>query len=193
MQHPIPAPAPCIELRLLGTFQLTVNGAACTRFYSDKVRALLSYLVVEGEQPVRREVLTTLLWEGYAPPSARASLRRALSELRKLLASPVWLTTTYRTVQLVNMHPWLWCDLQAFCTLATGCPAHQQYTAQHCPACLDGWQRALALYRGDFLHGFQRLDSAPFHAWRQARTALLAQQSAWLRQQVQCARLATGA
>lgn len=178
----IPATAP-LCLSLLGGFHLTINGRACTHFYSDKVRALLCYLALSGEQPVRRATLTDLLWPGYAPLSARTSLRRALTELRKTLAPYPVLTTTYQTAQLDNLAAILWCDVQAFSALANGCSTHQPSPQATCVDCTASWQQALALYRGEFLQDFTQLDSAPFHHWRQAQALRLAQVAAFLHRQ----------
>lgn len=162
------------KLVLLGGFHLTINGVACPHFYSDKVRALFCYLVLAAEEPVRREVLTDLLWAGYTPLSARASLRRALSELRKTLLPYPLLVATYHAVHLVNTPSVLWCDVLALQTLASGCVAHRPAPLPTCPACVTAGQQAVALYHGEFLQGFTHLDSAPFQSWRQAQAARLA-------------------
>lgn len=177
----VPVTAP-LRLSLLGGFHLTINGLTCTHFYSDKVRALLAYLALAGEQPVYRATVTDLLWPGYAPLSARASLRRALTELRRTLAPYPLLATTYQTVQLVNAPSLFWCDAQAFSALVVGCPAHQPTLQRTCSICAACRQQALALYLGEFLQGFTHLDSAPFHAWRQAQATRFAQVATVLRQ-----------
>lgn len=174
------APNVPLKLYLFGGFRLTIHEVGCLHFYSDKVRMLLCYLALAGAQPVRRTTLTDLLWPGYDPLSARASLRRALTELRRTLAPYPLLVTTYQTVQLLPSPPLFWCDVSAFCILATGCPAHQPTPSPLCPACITCRQQALTLYHGEFLQGFTHLDSAPFHEWRQTQTARFAQLAALL-------------
>ena len=49
-------------INLLGPFEVTLSREPVTGFDSDKVRALLSYLVVEAGRPHRREALAGLLW-----------------------------------------------------------------------------------------------------------------------------------
>jgi DNA-binding SARP family transcriptional activator len=71
-----------LEVRLLGPFQVRMGERLVTEMRSDKVRALLAYLAIEADQPHRREKLAGLLWPGYPEGSARASLRRALADLR---------------------------------------------------------------------------------------------------------------
>ena len=74
-----------LKLHLLGTFQLVLAGDLVTDFRSDKARALLAYLALEGHQPQRRETLASLLWGESPARNARASLRVALSQLRRQL------------------------------------------------------------------------------------------------------------
>ena len=115
---------PRLKLHLFGSFRVTVDDQVLTRFYSDKVRALLSYLALEGRPPVRREVLAELLWHGYLPESARASLRVALSQLRKRLSPLDLLIVTRQTIGLDVSHPDFWCDVTTFEALLEACDSH---------------------------------------------------------------------
>ena len=74
-----------LMLRLLGSFDGTLDGKPLSGFDSDKSRALLAFLAVESHRAHRREVLCNLLWPNVAESSARQSLSQALSNLRKLL------------------------------------------------------------------------------------------------------------
>ena len=85
-------------LRVLGSFQATLDGQAVTAFESDKARALLVYLVVESGRPHSREKLAGLLWPDSTEARARASLSEAISNLRDVLGdreeeSPFFLTS----------------------------------------------------------------------------------------------------
>ena len=71
-----------LELKLFGSFRVTLKGDSVTAFESDKVRALLAYLAVEAARPQRRETLVGLLWPDWPECSARASLSQALYNLR---------------------------------------------------------------------------------------------------------------
>ena len=44
-----------LSISLLGSFQVMLDGNAITQFGYDKVRALLAYLAVEANRPLRRE------------------------------------------------------------------------------------------------------------------------------------------
>ena len=74
-----------LTISLFGSFQVTLDGASLTSFESDKVRALLAYLVVEAGQAHRRENLTLLLWPEHPEERARHSLSQALYNLRSVL------------------------------------------------------------------------------------------------------------
>src|SRR6476620_8345533 len=90
------------QIVCLGEFQVMLAGRALAVFQTDKTRALLAYLAIEG-QAHQRSALAQLLWPGYSDESARHSLRQALFQLRQLLpdaeAAP-WLLLARQTVQL---------------------------------------------------------------------------------------------
>ena len=71
-----------LALRLVGPIALLRDGEPVPLPSSRKTRALLGYLAVGG-RPVRREHLTTLLWE--VPDDPRGALRWSLSKLRPLV------------------------------------------------------------------------------------------------------------
>ena len=96
-------------LQLFGLFQAKVGGRTL-HFYSDKAKALLAYLVVEGNE-VRRQPLADFFWPGYHPTSAQMNLRNTLSRLRKVLAPIDLLQTTRQSIRIDLTHPALWCDL----------------------------------------------------------------------------------
>ena len=71
----------------LGPFQLTRKGVSVNGFESDKMRALLAYLLIERDRPHRREALAALLWPDQTDSEARHSLRQSLYILRRILSS----------------------------------------------------------------------------------------------------------
>ena len=74
-----------ITIRLLGPFEVTIDGAPVTTFEYAKVRALLAYLAVEAARAHPRAELATLLWPDQPERSARGSLSQALTTLRNAL------------------------------------------------------------------------------------------------------------
>ena len=72
-----------LQIKALGTPEVQHEGRTI-KFRSRKVLALLLYLAVEG-QKVSREKISALLWPESDEGSARATLRRALADLREAL------------------------------------------------------------------------------------------------------------
>ena len=151
-----------LSLRLLGTFQATLDGRPVKGFDSDRVRALLAYLSVEADRPHRRERLAGLLWPEQPEQVARSNLRYALSNLRGVIgdrtASPPFLRITRHTLQL-NPEGDTWVDVAAFVrhlSLAEGAPDS---------ASVAHLEEAVALYRGDFMAGFSLTHSVLFEEW----------------------------
>src|SRR5436305_12623610 len=70
----------------LGTFQVTRDDKNVLGFASDKMRALLAYLVVEADRPHHREALAALLWPDDTDIAARRSLRQAIFVVRHTLS-----------------------------------------------------------------------------------------------------------
>ncbi|HUW13740.1 MAG TPA: BTAD domain-containing putative transcriptional regulator, partial [Anaerolineae bacterium] len=149
-----------LTVELLGPFRVSFDGQPVTGLESDKVRALLAYLAVEADQPHRREKLVGLLWPEQPEAAARANLRRALSNLRRVCgdvqASPPCLRVTRQTVQFDGASD-AWVDVTAFrAALERGKAAKPD---------IQQLEEAVALYRGSFLEGFFVKDSAAFEDW----------------------------
>jgi len=76
---------PNIQLNLLGTMSVTVDGEPVALPNSRKTRGLLAYLAVTGRAE-RRDRLCELFWE--IPDDPRGALRWSLSKLRRLVDQP---------------------------------------------------------------------------------------------------------
>ncbi|MGD8738136.1 MAG: BTAD domain-containing putative transcriptional regulator, partial [Anaerolineae bacterium] len=144
-----------LSISCLGSFQVRLDGQPVTDFKSNKVRALLAYLVVEADRSHRREVLAGLLWPEWPDRDALSNLRYALSDLRGTIgdraADPPFLLITRSTLQF-NAASDHWLDVASFAELG-------QLDDQ---SSLD---EAATLYRGSFLEGFTLSDSAAFEEW----------------------------
>ena len=146
-----------LSVRLLGPFRVAIDGEATADFRADKVRALLAYLAVESDTPHRRERLAGLLWPDWPERSARAHLRVALANLRKVIgdhqATPPFLLISRQTIQF-NQGSDAWVDAGSLKTmLQTSQPT------------IDVLEKALDLYQGEFMAGFSLADSRPFEEW----------------------------
>ncbi len=146
---------PKVEIRLLGGFEVRVDGQAVNGFESQKVRGLLSYLVMPRGVPRGRERLAALFWPEHEPSSARSSLRQALYNLRSTLAPAGPIASTHQAVTFTR-DPEVRVDAEDFeATLRRG----MEEDAPHLLA------QAVRLYHGDFLNGSPVRAGAELEDW----------------------------
>lgn len=158
-----------LHIALLGRFQVMRDGTPVSGIESDRGRALLAYLAVEGDRAHRRDGLGALLWPDTDEGRMRQNLRRALYNLRKSLdlstaAEPLLLVTPY-DVQL-NPQSTHGVDVVQFRALVNQCQHHAHPALTACPECHQRLSAAVALYRGDFLTGFTLPTNERFEEWR---------------------------
>jgi predicted ATPase/DNA-binding SARP family transcriptional activator len=139
---PVPPGDARFRLTLFGRFHLEACGHA-VRLPTRKVESLLAYLALHP-QPHPREHLAALLWGDRPHAQATASLRTALSALRKTLGAAA-LITDRRSVQL-NTRLDLWVDVRAFqanwlpeTAPAQGRPEAELYAGDLLPDFYDEW------------------------------------------------------
>ncbi len=149
-----------LNLRVLGIFQATLDGAHLV-FESNKVRALLIYLMMEPGRPHSREVLADLLWPERPQRSAMSNLRYALADLRGSIGNTAnnstFLTITRETIQFNSLSNY-WLDAIEFNSII------DSHFASNLSSIPD-LENAVTLYRGKFLEGFSVHNSAPFEEW----------------------------
>ncbi len=156
-----------LQLTFLGGLQIKRDDGPVEGFISTKVQALLCYLAVTG-RPQSREALTNLLWGDMPESKARANLRKALSNLRKLLAP--YLIITAQTAEF-NKDSMYQLDVELF---------QQQIEAQPgTPNQLPNAEQAnllteaVKLYQGDFLESFYVRNAPTFEEWQVTQQARL--------------------
>lgn len=160
---------PQLHLTLLGTFAANWQGQPVTTFPTDKVRALLAYLALEGKRPLRRETLATLLWSNWPDDAARRNLRQNLHRLNQLLDalepgfSARLLHVTRQTLQLDPT--WLALDVYALQAALTAVEKHPHRHLHTCTTCLETLTHAACLAQGDLLAGFTLPDASLFDEW----------------------------
>ncbi len=151
---------PRLSIRLLGGFQVDLDGVPVYDFKSDKVRAFLAYLAVEADRPHPRDTLAWLLWPDSPNQVARTNLRSTLANLRKVIndphASPPHLLINRETIQF-NQNSDHWLDVSAI--------VPSSIETSFDPTQLKRLEGLVALYKGPFLSGFSVGDSAPFEEW----------------------------
>ncbi|MEM7130695.1 MAG: BTAD domain-containing putative transcriptional regulator [Chloroflexota bacterium] len=143
-----------IIIQLLGGYTVSKNGEVLQSFYSDKVRGLLAYLIVESDVPQSRAKLAGLLWPNTSETAARQSLRQALRQLRMTLGDdqndPPLILVTNQTLQF-NRDADIFVDLHEF-IIALDQLGAAPIAVEH--------------YQGDFLDGFYLNDSELFEEWQ---------------------------
>jgi WD40 repeat protein/DNA-binding SARP family transcriptional activator len=170
-----------LVVSLLGSFEVTLDGALITAFESAKVRALLAYLAAAADRLHRREALAALLWPDWPQHSAMSNLRYALADLRKNIgdreAHPPFLLITRESIQF-NREAEVWVDVGEF---EQGIKTRGEAIGDKGSATGDlqstingelyrrNLQSVIALYRGEFLEGFSLPDSPAFEQWVLAR------------------------
>ena len=139
------------------------------------MRALLAYLAVESQRAWSRATLADLLWPDLPEKDAQSNLRNAISNLRKVIGDPgrdpPYLILSQATLQFNPNRP-AWLDINEYLTLISTASKAGETGPQEIQ-CLE---KALALYRGDFMEGFS-IDSAPFEEWVLLKSEQVRQQA----------------
>jgi predicted ATPase/DNA-binding SARP family transcriptional activator len=145
-----------LRLELLGGLRVSRGGVPLAGLRSRRAAALLVYLAVTGRAH-RREALAGLLWGEWPEGAARASVRQALANLRRVVGDG--LQTGQSTAGLRPAE--VWTDVAAFEALLADPPPGS-------PAGDGAGGRlaaAVGLYAGDFLAGFGVSDAPAFDDW----------------------------
>jgi DNA-binding SARP family transcriptional activator/TolB-like protein len=127
-----------IELHALGALELKgTDGRSLPSILAQPKRlVLLAYLAAHNDRAARRDSVVALFWPELDTTHARGALRQALRFLRRELGDGI---LNGHSDEAIGFEPaTVWCDVVAF---QQACDAGQR-------------ERALHLYRGDFLDGF---------------------------------------
>lgn len=157
-----------VDIRLLGEFEVRVDGRPVAGFESATAEALLARLAVDPGRRVRRAELAELLWPDRAEGKALANLRHSLAVLRRTLGDdererPAIVSD--RDVVAIDAGAEVRIDVVEFRRLAATPPSE--------PRAVAAWESALALRHGRFLDGPALAASAGWEAWvRELRTGL---------------------
>jgi DNA-binding SARP family transcriptional activator len=154
-------PVSRLAFYLLGPPRLERGGKAL-HISRRKAVALLAYLAATGASH-SRDALATLLWPEHDQSTARAYLRRALSELKRTTGGE-FLAIDRETAALAPDTD-LWLDVDQFRERLAMCETHGHPQTQACPECLSPLAEAVKLYQNDFLAGFTLRDSPDFDEW----------------------------
>ena len=179
-----------LAISLLGTFEVRLNNDPVHSFQTRTVQALLAYLVCAAKRPFRpgtvqafpREQLMELLWPGMPLKSSQGSLRQTVYRLRQALpevagrnGEPVPFLLSDRQAIQINPEADYFADIHLFVSLI-----------EHQP------EKAIELYRGDFLAEFFLPDSETFEAWANAQRELYRRQVLEVMEQVTAVSIENG-
>ncbi len=157
---------PMIHVQVFGELSIRRDGAPLPPFKSRKVLALLIYLALNPGAHSRSR-LAGLLWSDSPEPKALGNLRFALWNLSQVLG-PQAFDADRLSVAWQN-RPDIVLDVEEFLTAlwqARPGPAEA-------PEVLQALERAVQVYRGDLLDGFELPDDVLFNEWLQQQRAYL--------------------
>jgi WD40 repeat protein/DNA-binding SARP family transcriptional activator len=164
-----------LKISVLGHLQISAGKTILSKFESNKVRALLAYLVVEMNRPHSREALAEMFWPESPIQSSLANLRYALADLRKVIEdekqNPPYLIISRENLQF-NTSSDYELDAATFSELLNSDN-------------IEKLKQGIALYQGDFLASFPSIESDPFEEW------ILLKRELFKRQAIEALRLIT--
>ncbi len=173
-----------IEFLFFGPPCFRVNGMA-VKISRRKAVALAAYLAVTAK-PHSREKLATMFWPESDPAKSRASLRKALSLIIKVLGKS-WLDIDRETIGFVS-HENLQVDVNRFLELAAVLPRSKGGEKRDSPKQIKPEQgrseqiRALEeaahICKPSFLSGFFLKDAPDFEDWQMEQSERLSQRAA---------------
>lgn len=134
-----------LEIKTFGGLRIRVMGKPMGSMGLHKAEAILVYLAVEGKQ-VNRNVLKVLFWPESSEKYASKSLRVALSILRKNLSAYLVITR-----EAVSIKP----DAKVYLDL----------TDLETKLGSGQLEKALEIFQGDFMQGFNVHESPGFEDW----------------------------
>lgn len=140
-----------LELHLLGSFRIVLQGRDITRQVRPKSRALLRALAASAPSGLSKDALSELLWPSSFPSSSNLSLKVETHNLRRMLdckSGDGWIIVQDGTYRLNLTRP-VWIDVSAFEErYRRGKAAETDGDPQ---AARAEYEAALALYTGDYL------------------------------------------
>lgn len=173
-----------IEFLFFGPPCFRMNGTA-VKINRRKAVALAAYLTVTAK-PHAREKLATMFWPDSAPARSRASLRKALSLMTKVLGKS-WLDIDRETIGFVP-HESLRVDVNRFRELAAGLPRSKGVEKRDIPKQIKPQQagseqlraleEAAQICKPSFLAGFFLKDAPDFEDWQTAQSERLSRRAA---------------
>jgi DNA-binding SARP family transcriptional activator len=141
-----------LRIDLLGDFRMRTEEGSLFAISAKKSQAMLAYLGTRPTQLVSRDKMAVMLWSSTGPEQARQSLRQTLSTMRKELGQLSSKKILVEEVDFLGLDPALvHVDTVEFESLVNA-------------GTTESLARAIDVYGGDFLEGFQ-IDEEKFDQW----------------------------
>jgi DNA-binding SARP family transcriptional activator/predicted ATPase len=137
-----------LRLHFLGTLDIHCDDQPLPKPPTLKSQSLLAYLILHRHRPQPRDRLIGLFWGDRPERKARHSLSTALWHIRHCLTHQGCILSDSHTVQFDPQSD-LWLDVEEFQVLSSSVSGYPTLKPE-----TERLQRAVALYRGDFLDGF---------------------------------------
>jgi predicted ATPase/DNA-binding SARP family transcriptional activator len=153
---------PNLEVTLFGSPRLSIEGSMVNSRV-DKAIALIATLALCGPS-LNRDSLIAYLWTNSEISKAHGALRTALWRLRSAGLDP-WLEIERDQVTL-HLNEDFWLDVLEFQKCLEQAQQHNHPTTEACPVCFPLLTRAVDLYKGDFMCGYNLRNAAGFDEWR---------------------------
>lgn len=178
---------PELSVRLFGSFQVNLDGQPKRNFRTNKVKALLAFLITEqafSDWPVehQRRDLLALLWPELPDLNARRNLRQVIYHLKRAIpqvnggpGQPLPFLLAGRQSISVNHEAAYDSDVSGFLKLVLARQRHGPHGIVNCADCFANLDEACKLYRGDFLSDFSLPQNNPFEEWALFRQEQLRQ------------------
>lgn len=157
-----------LEIYYLGSFKVHLNGVDITNtLRTKKERGILAYLAEEGYKTHQRETIAEFFWSDRPESYARMNLRQALLGIRKAFGGDDiiqnYLSITEETIRFLPDASWL--DTKAFNEYLQIIKRHDHHHLHECPDCVALLEKAVNLYRGEFLDGLYLGNVTGFQEW----------------------------
>lgn len=143
---------PQLDVYLLGRFRVRISGRDVDRWPNHKAKLMFAYLLHNHQRPANRETLMELFWPGAMPESSRNCLNVTMHVVRRILqeADPRFDYIRYNNeAYAIDGGVVIRLDTEE----VSRCWADAQVRARSCHAreIIPVLERALSVYRGDFL------------------------------------------
>jgi len=149
---------PVLACRLLGRFEVAVDGRSVNEWTGNRSRLLLAYLLLHGHRPISCEALAVAFWPDASPRASRNRLHVTLHSVRRSLRTVTDVPVViFARGYCINPALRVEVDVERFEDLTK--EARDSEAAGDVNRSIAAYAAAVALGRGDLL------EEAPYEEW----------------------------